>query len=118
MDMTFDEICIDAGPDWLFVAVPDGKVVKNRTHFDFRRGTSTSASASRTGGACRSGRQRVLAYPPRPTDPFRPPVTGRFGSPMAMTDPPLCGFDAIPACHTRTIDGRADRRGYQAGRRA
>jgi hypothetical protein len=24
-----------AGPDWLFVAVPDGKVVKNRIHFDF-----------------------------------------------------------------------------------
>jgi hypothetical protein len=75
MAMTFDEICIDAadihapgwpheptedgdvalpapagaGSDWLFVAVPDGKVVKNRIHFDFRRGTSTSAGASRTG---------------------------------------------------------------------
>ena len=24
-----------AGPDWLFLAVPDGKVVKNRIHFDF-----------------------------------------------------------------------------------
>ena len=24
-----------AGPTWLFVAVPDGKVVKNRIHFDF-----------------------------------------------------------------------------------
>jgi predicted enzyme related to lactoylglutathione lyase len=23
------------GPTWLFVAVPDGKVVKNRIHFDF-----------------------------------------------------------------------------------
>ena len=22
-------------PDWLFLAVPDGKVVKNRIHFDF-----------------------------------------------------------------------------------
>ena len=25
-----------AGPNWLFVAVPDDKVVKNRIHFDFR----------------------------------------------------------------------------------
>ena len=25
----------DAGPNWLFLAVPDGKVVKNRIHFDF-----------------------------------------------------------------------------------
>ncbi len=25
----------DGGPDWLFLAVPDGKVVKNRLHFDF-----------------------------------------------------------------------------------
>ena len=25
-----------AGPDWLFLAVPDDKVVKNRIHFDFR----------------------------------------------------------------------------------
>jgi predicted enzyme related to lactoylglutathione lyase len=24
-----------AGPDWLFIAVPDDKVVKNRIHFDF-----------------------------------------------------------------------------------
>ena len=24
------------GPDWLFLAVPDDKVVKNRIHFDFR----------------------------------------------------------------------------------
>ena len=24
-----------AGPDWLFLAVPDGKTVKNRIHFDF-----------------------------------------------------------------------------------
>ena len=24
-----------AGPDWLFLAVPDGKGVKNRIHFDF-----------------------------------------------------------------------------------
>jgi predicted enzyme related to lactoylglutathione lyase len=24
-----------AGPDWLFLAVPDNKVVKNRIHFDF-----------------------------------------------------------------------------------
>lgn len=24
-----------AGPDWLFLAVPDDKVVKNRLHFDF-----------------------------------------------------------------------------------
>lgn len=24
-----------AGPDWLFVPVPDDKVVKNRIHFDF-----------------------------------------------------------------------------------
>jgi len=24
-----------AGPDWLFVPVPEGKVVKNRIHFDF-----------------------------------------------------------------------------------
>ena len=24
-----------AGPDWLFLAVPDDKVVKNRIHFDF-----------------------------------------------------------------------------------
>ena len=24
-----------AGPDWVFLAVPDGKVVKNRIHFDF-----------------------------------------------------------------------------------
>ena len=24
-----------AGPDWLFVAVPEDKVVKNRIHFDF-----------------------------------------------------------------------------------
>ncbi len=23
------------GPDWLFVAVPEGKTVKNRIHFDF-----------------------------------------------------------------------------------
>ncbi len=26
---------VGAGPDWLFVAVPDAKVVKNRIHFDF-----------------------------------------------------------------------------------
>ena len=25
-----------AGPNWLFIAVPDDKVVKNRIHFDFR----------------------------------------------------------------------------------
>jgi hypothetical protein len=25
-----------AGPNWLFLAVPDDKVVKNRIHFDFR----------------------------------------------------------------------------------
>jgi predicted enzyme related to lactoylglutathione lyase len=25
-----------AGPNWLFVAVPDDRVVKNRIHFDFR----------------------------------------------------------------------------------
>ena len=25
-----------AGPKWLFLAVPDDKVVKNRIHFDFR----------------------------------------------------------------------------------
>ncbi|MDA4105864.1 VOC family protein [Mycolicibacterium holsaticum] len=25
-----------AGPNWLFLAVPDAKVVKNRIHFDFR----------------------------------------------------------------------------------
>ena len=25
-----------AGPNWLFLAVPDEKVVKNRIHFDFR----------------------------------------------------------------------------------
>jgi predicted enzyme related to lactoylglutathione lyase len=25
-----------AGPTWLFLAVPDDKVVKNRIHFDFR----------------------------------------------------------------------------------
>jgi len=24
------------GPNWLFIAVPDDKVVKNRIHFDFR----------------------------------------------------------------------------------
>ena len=24
-----------AGPNWLFLAVPEGKVVKNRIHFDF-----------------------------------------------------------------------------------
>jgi len=24
-----------AGPDWLFLAVPEGKAVKNRLHFDF-----------------------------------------------------------------------------------
>jgi hypothetical protein len=24
-----------AGPDWLFLAVPDDKIVKNRIHFDF-----------------------------------------------------------------------------------
>ena len=24
-----------SGPDWLFVVVPEGKVVKNRIHFDF-----------------------------------------------------------------------------------
>jgi predicted enzyme related to lactoylglutathione lyase len=24
-----------AGPDWLFLAVPDDKVIKNRIHFDF-----------------------------------------------------------------------------------
>jgi predicted enzyme related to lactoylglutathione lyase len=24
-----------AGPDWLFVPVPDDKIVKNRIHFDF-----------------------------------------------------------------------------------
>ena len=24
-----------SGPDWLFLAVPDDKVVKNRIHFDF-----------------------------------------------------------------------------------
>jgi hypothetical protein len=67
MDMTFDEICIDAGPDWLFVAVPDGKVVKNRTHFDFRRGTSTSASASRTGW-CLQIRKATGAGIPAATD--------------------------------------------------
>ncbi|MDT5333577.1 MAG: hypothetical protein QOF31_4874 [Mycobacterium sp.] len=27
---------VGSGPDWLFVAVPDDKVVKNRIHFDFR----------------------------------------------------------------------------------
>jgi catechol 2,3-dioxygenase-like lactoylglutathione lyase family enzyme len=25
-----------AGPNWLFIGVPDDKVVKNRIHFDFR----------------------------------------------------------------------------------
>jgi catechol 2,3-dioxygenase-like lactoylglutathione lyase family enzyme len=25
-----------AGPNWLFIAVPDDKVIKNRIHFDFR----------------------------------------------------------------------------------
>ena len=25
-----------AGPDWIFIAVPDEKVVKNRIHLDFR----------------------------------------------------------------------------------
>ncbi|MEO3757656.1 VOC family protein [Mycobacterium sp. B14F4] len=25
-----------AGPNWLFLAVPDDKIVKNRIHFDFR----------------------------------------------------------------------------------
>ena len=25
-----------AGPNWLFIPVPDDKVVKNRIHFDFR----------------------------------------------------------------------------------
>ncbi|MGV0803594.1 VOC family protein, partial [Mycolicibacterium elephantis] len=25
-----------AGPNWLFLATPDDKVVKNRIHFDFR----------------------------------------------------------------------------------
>ncbi len=25
-----------AGPDWIFLAVPDEKVVKNRIHLDFR----------------------------------------------------------------------------------
>jgi hypothetical protein len=25
-----------AGPNWLFISVPDDKVVKNRIHFDFR----------------------------------------------------------------------------------
>ena len=24
-----------AGPDWLFLAVPEGKTIKNRIHFDF-----------------------------------------------------------------------------------
>jgi predicted enzyme related to lactoylglutathione lyase len=24
-----------SGPDWLFIAVPEGKTVKNRVHFDF-----------------------------------------------------------------------------------
>jgi predicted enzyme related to lactoylglutathione lyase len=27
--------CPDGGPDWLFLAVPDEKAVKNRIHFDF-----------------------------------------------------------------------------------
>ena len=93
MAMTFDEICIDAadihalgwpheptedgdvalrapagaGPDWLFVAVPDGKVVKNRIHFGFRRGTSTSASASRTGW-CLQTRKATGSGIPAATD--------------------------------------------------
>lgn len=25
-----------AGPDWMFLSVPEGKTVKNRIHFDFR----------------------------------------------------------------------------------
>ncbi len=33
-----------AGPDWLFLAVPDDKVVKNRIHFDFTNSTTPSGT--------------------------------------------------------------------------
>ena len=65
-----------AGPNWLFLAVPDDKVVKNRIHFDFRpddqqaevdrvvalgRAARRHRSGRRVlGGAGRSRGQRVL----------------------------------------------------------
>ena len=37
IDLTVVSVLLDAGagPDWLFLPVPDDKVVKNRIHFDF-----------------------------------------------------------------------------------
>ena len=65
-----------AGPNWLFVAVPDDKVVKNRIHFDFRPDDQQAevervialgraprryrAGRAELGGAGRPRRQRVL----------------------------------------------------------
>ena len=65
-----------AGPDWLFVPVPEGKVVKNRIHFDFTPddqqaeidrliGAGRPARGHRPGravlgGAGRPRRQRIL----------------------------------------------------------
>ncbi|MEW5808414.1 MAG: VOC family protein [Actinomycetota bacterium] len=34
-----------AGPDWLFLAVPEGKAVKNRIHFDFTPDDQTAEVA-------------------------------------------------------------------------
>jgi predicted enzyme related to lactoylglutathione lyase len=45
-----------AGPNWLFVAVPDDKVVKNRIHFDFRPDDQQAEV------------ERVLALGARPVD--------------------------------------------------
>ena len=65
-----------SGPDWLFLAVPDDKVVKNRIHFDFtpddqqaevdrvlalgRAPCRHRSGRADLGGAGRSGGQRVL----------------------------------------------------------
>ena len=64
-----------AGPNWLFIDVPDDKVVKNRIHLDFRpddqqaevrRGRSRSRARRHRpgradlGGAGRPGGQRIL----------------------------------------------------------
>ena len=42
-----------AGPNWLFLAVPDDKVVKNRIHFDFtaRRSAGRGRPRRRASGA-------------------------------------------------------------------
>lgn len=37
------------GPDWLFLAVPEGKAVKNRIHFDFRPDDQDAEVARVTG---------------------------------------------------------------------